>query len=64
MSDHARLYSMLVYVVQTAVVIRQNEQVSDNRLCICYTQIANIIQTLSDLPNSDEAPFLPLAGKV
>ena len=40
---------MLAYIVQTAVVIKTQLEVPDNRLC-------NVV-TLSDLPNSDEASF-------
>ena len=46
---------MLAYVIQTAVVIKTQLEVQDNRLCNAVT--------LSDLPDSDEVS-LPCAGKV
>jgi hypothetical protein len=46
---------MLAYVTQTAVVIKTQLEVQDNRLCNAVT--------LSDLPDSDEVS-LPCAGKV
>ena len=46
---------MLACVIQTAVVIKTQLEVQDNRLC-------NVL-TLSDLPDSDEVS-LPCAGKV
>ena len=45
---------MLAYIVQTAVVIKTQLEVPDNRLC-------NVV-TLSDLPDSDEV-LCPVRAK-
>ena len=54
-SDSTRFVYMLAYVYKSAVVIKTQLEVPDNRLC-------NVV-TLSGLPDSDEAS-LPCAGKV